>query len=262
MPTLTRRQVQRYGWVPDLPDHRDLLYAAPPSPKPIPARTDLRRGMPPVYDQGELGSCTGNAIAAAVAFARAKEKKPPFTPSRLFIYYNERVIEGTVDQDSGAQIRDGMKAVAKLGVTSESDPGRPYDWPYDIARFTQKPPAACYTFAARNQVLVYRRLPQIISQLRGCLASGFPFVFGFTVYDGFESAEVARTGVVNLPATGEKVVGGHAVVAVGYDDAAQRFVVRNSWSRKWGMKGYFTMPYAYLTDDNLAADLWTVRIVE
>jgi len=262
MPTLVPRKVQRYGWIPDLPDHRDLYYAAPPSPRPPPVRVDLRRGMPPVYDQGELGSCTGNAVAAAVAFARKKEKRPAITPSRLFIYYNERVIEGTVDQDSGAQIRDGMKAVAKLGVTSESDPGKPYDWPYDVARFTVRPTPPCYAFAAKNQVIGYRRLTQTLSQLRGCLASGFPFVFGFTVYEGFESAEVARTGVANLPAPGEKVVGGHAVVGVGYDDAAQRFTVRNSWGRRWGMKGYFTMPYAYLTDGDLAADVWTVRIVE
>jgi C1A family cysteine protease len=263
MPAPHRYEVKRYGWIPDLPDHRDVLYAAPLPRRGLPAKVDLRRQMPPVYDQGELGSCTGNAIAAAVQFARRLEKKKPdFTPSRLFIYYNERVIEGSVSEDSGAQIRDGMKVVAKLGVTSESDAGKPFDWPYDIGNFAEKPPQACFTFAAKNQVLVYRRVPQVISQMKGCLASGFPFVFGFTVYESFESDEVAKTGVAPMPGPDEKALGGHAVLAVGYDDASQRFIVRNSWGTKWGQRGYFTMPYAYLLDDNLSDDLWTVRLTE
>ena len=98
--------------------------------------------------------------------------------------------------------------------------------------------------------------------MKGCLASGFPFVFGFTVYESFESQEVAKTGMVPMPAAGESVLGGHAVLAVGYDDGHQRFIVRNSWGTGWGMQGYFTMPYAYLTERDLSSDFWTIRLVQ
>src|SRR5215510_6651839 len=125
--------IGNYGWVPDLPDHRDLSYSAPAQfLMALPTSIDLTSKCPPVYDQGQLGSCTGNAIAAAVQFAREKQKlQPDFVPSRLFIYYGERVIEGSVESDSGAQIRDGIKVVAKLGAPPESD------WPYDISKFAQ-----------------------------------------------------------------------------------------------------------------------------
>ncbi len=251
------RKIQRYGWIPDLPDYRDHMYAAPVTAlaKP-PPKVDLRRKCPPVYDQGQLGSCTANAIAAALQFDRMKQKlKPKFVPSRLFIYYNERVMEGTVSTDSGAQIRDGIKSVAQQGDCPEKE------WPYDIAKFAVKPSAKCYQHALKYKAVTYQRLVQTLSQLKGCIASGFPFVYGFTVYDSFESDAVAKTGVVPMPQPKEKVLGGHAVLAVGYDDTQQRFIVRNSWGRKWGIKGYFTMPYSYLTDENLADDIWTVRLV-
>ena len=247
----------RYGWVPDLPDHRDHLYAAPVELAAAPpAKADLRLRCPPVYDQGQLGSCTANAIAAAIEFDRMKQKLGDFTPSRLFIYYNERAMEHTIDSDSGAQIRDGIKSVGQQGDCPESE------WPYVIAKFATRPLAKCYADALKYKVVSYQRVTQTLSQLRGCLASGYPFVFGFTVYEGFESAQVARTGHASLPRSGEQVVGGHAVVGVGYDDTKQWFVVRNSWGAHWGMKGYFTLPYAYLTDDNLANDFWTIRIVQ
>jgi len=265
MAQLTKRQVKWYGWVRDLPDHRDLMYAAPLTKQPLPAAVDLRKEFKvPAYDQGELGSCTGNAIAAAVQFARQKAaKKPDFVPSRLFIYYNERDIEGTTNEDSGAQIRDGTKAVSKLGVCPESSsPAQPSDWPYDIDKFTKKPPAPCYDFGQAHQITSYRRIPQILTQMRACLASGFPFVFGFTVYESFESEEVTKTGIVNLPGSNEQMLGGHAVLAIGYDDKEQRFIVRNSWGTDWGRDGHFMMPYAYLADPHLSSDFWTVRLVE
>ncbi|HYB40436.1 MAG TPA: C1 family peptidase, partial [Candidatus Methylomirabilis sp.] len=236
----------------------DHLYSAPFAMLgPLAPHVDLTSSCPPVYDQGQLGSCTANAIGAAIQFDQMKEKLPDvFTPSRLFIYYNERVIEGTVQSDSGAQIRDGIKSVAKQGGCPEKL------WPYDIAKFTDKPSAACYTEAAKHRVVSYQRVAQNANQMKGCLASGFPFVFGFTVYESFESDAVAKTGQVPMPAHGEQVLGGHAVMAVGYDDHAQRFTVRNSWGTGWGHKGYFTIPYAYLLDRGLSSDFWTLRLVQ
>lgn len=244
-----------YGWVADLPDIRDRLYAATAPVGPLPPLVDLRAQCPPVYDQGQLGSCTANAIAAAIEFDRLKQKINDFTPSRLFIYYNERAMEHTIDSDSGAQIRDGIKSVGKLGDCPETE------WPYDIAKFKTKPASRCYADGLKYKAVLYQRMTQTPSQLKGCLASGYPFVFGFTVYESFESAAVAKTGIAPMPAPGERVVGGHAVVGVGYNDAKQWFIVRNSWGPLWGMAGYFTIPMAYLTNPNLADDFWQIKTV-
>jgi len=249
--------IGHYGWVPDLPDQRDLVYAAPaPVITALPTTVDLRPHCPAVYDQGQLGSCTGNSIAGAIEFERLKQNMTDLVPSRLFIYYNERVIEHTVNSDSGAQIRDGIKVVAKLGAPPETD------WPYDITKFADKPPANAFADAMKNRVTSYQRVSRVLNQFKGCLASGYPFVLGFTVYDSFESAQVAKTGVLNMPQPGESVAGGHAVLAVGYDDNSQRFIIRNSWGPDWGMKGYFTMPYQYLMESNLSDDFWTIRLLE
>ncbi len=251
------RRIKRYGWIPDLPDHRDLLFAAPsPIQKEVPSKADLTQQCPPIYDQGELGSCTGNAIAGAVEFDLLKQHLPDFTPSRLFIYYNERVIEGTVASDSGAQIRDGIKSIASIGVCSEKD------WPYDIAKFAVKPSDPCFADAAKHKVVLYQRLIQDLNTMKGCIASGFPFVFGFTVYEAFEGPEVAKSGIVPMPKSRERALGGHAVMAVGYDDDTEQFTIRNSWGTSWGLKGYFKMPYAYVSNHRLANDFWTIRTVE
>jgi len=252
------RKIKRYGWIPDIPDQRDFLYAAPPAfLRALPPKVDLRAKCPRVYDQGQLGSCTANAVGGAIEFDQMKEQLPQiFIPSRLFIYYNERVIEGTVDSDSGAMLRDGIKTVAKQGACPEPM------WPYLINKFKTKPSAACYTEAAKHTAVSYQRLVQSLSQMQGCLASGYPFVFGFTVYESFETDVVARTGHAPMPESGEVVLGGHAVCAVGYNMARRWFLCRNSWGLKWGMKGYFTIPFAYLTDSDLSADFWTIRVVQ
>ncbi len=257
MTTPTPRRIKRYGWVPDLPDRRDHLFAAPPAIlTDLPSSVDLREQCPKeIYDQGHLGSCTANAIGAAFEFGLLKQGLPDFMPSRLFIYYNERVVLGTEETDSGAMIRDGIKSVAKQGVCTEES------WPYDITRFTEKPSDACYQEALDNRVRAYQRVTRRLDQLKGCLAQGFPFVFGFLVYPSFETADVARTGTVPMPGEDESPLGGHAVLAVGYDDATGRFLVRNSWGADWGDDGHFTLPYEYLTNRGLSSDFWALTQV-
>lgn len=245
-----------YGWLPDLPDHRDLLYAASMSIiRMLPSKMDLRINCPSVYDQGALGSCTANALGAAFQFDQKKQAIPNFIPSRLFIYYNERVLIHTELSDSGAFIRDGIKTMNALGVCNEKD------WPYIIPQFTTKPPAILYKKAITNQVLRYMRLNNAnLIQLQSCLSEGFPFVFGFTVFESFQT--ISKNGIMPMPKPTEQRLGGHAVMAVGYDDAKKMFIVRNSWTKNWGDQGYFYMPYSYITDTNRADDFWTIRLVE
>ena len=125
-----------------------------------------------------------------------------------------------------------------------------------------KPTANAYKEALKHQAITYQRLTMSLSHMKGCLAAGYPFVFGFTVYESFESQAVTKNGKVPMPKHGEKSLGGHAVLTVGYNDSSQQFIVMNSWSTKWGDKGYFYMPYAYLTNTGLASDFWTVHTVE
>ena len=254
---MTTTRKLRHGWNPDLPDHRDHKYAVPPHiATKLPASVDLRSHCPAPYDQGNLGSCTANAIAGAIEFDRKKQKLSDWVPSRLFIYFNERAMEGTVSSDSGAQIRDGIKSVNVKGACSETT------WPYVESKFTEAPSSTAYGEAWHHRTVSYQSVTQNLSQLKGCLASGYPIVFGFTVYDSFESDAVAQTGDLDMPTSSEQVVGGHAVVLVGYDDKAQRFLVRNSWGSNWGKAGYFTMPYAYVINPDLADDFWTIKVVK
>jgi len=252
-------RIKRYGWLPDLPDYRDILYAAPmPVLMSLPSKVDLRFQFPPVYDQGELGTAVVNAIMGAVEFDLLKNKVPGFMPSRLFNYYNARELAGTVDIDAGAHIRDAIKSLATEGDCPETE------WPYAIDSVTQKPPQQAYADATKYKAVEYSRITRNLSQMKGCLASGYPFIFGFTAYDDFESMETTDTGHLCMPASHSQhpdVKGGHCVLAVGYDDSQSRFIARNSWGSGWGMNGYFTIPYTYLLEENLSDDFWTIRIL-
>jgi C1A family cysteine protease len=216
---------------------------------------DLRPSCPPVYDQGERGSCTANALNAAYQFEEMKQGKENFIPSRLFVYYNERAMEGTIYEDAGAIIRDGIKTLVKDGVCPETM------WEYIPSRFSIKPPQECYDAALNNQVLSYYSVNKTIRDVKQCLAEGYPVVFGFTVFDSFMSQKVARTGIAEMPKRNEQPQGGHAIMAVGYDDSKEALIIRNSWGTNWGLNGYFYMPYGYITN-NLATDFWTIRLVE
>ena len=251
---MTERQVQKYGWIPDLPDHRDLQFSSEvQSLAVLPASIDLRPNMPAVYDQGNLGSCTANSIGAAFEYELKKQNSPSFTPSRLFIYYNERKIENTIKSDAGAMIRDGIKTVANEGACKETT------WPYVITKFASKPTVKSYQEGLKHIGVKYYSVKQTESDIKTALASGYPVVFGFSVYSYFESADMAKKAILNLPQAGEKMLGGHAVLIVGYDDKTKRFTVRNSWSANWGDKGYFYMSYDYVCNPKLASDFWVLQ---
>jgi C1A family cysteine protease len=252
------------GWLPDVPDQRDRIFdgqtALAQVAAPLPPQTDLRAKCPPVYDQGHLGSCTANALAAAFDFDRHQEGKAFMTPSRLFIYWNERDVEGTVSSDAGARLRDGVKVLVKIGSAPEAD------WPYDITKFTDKPAKKCFDEAEKNQALTYQRIVthhlNPFGDMLACLASGYPFITGISVYESFESPAANTTGVIPLPKPNERLLGGHAVLIVGYDQAKQQFIGRNSWGTGWGDKGYFYLPFAYLGNRGLAWDMWVIKTVE
>lgn len=248
---------KRYGWVPDVPDQRDHMFSlAGISAIALPPMVDLRPGMPPVYDQGTLGSCTANAVGVLCEFTQLEQKIKAVTPSRLFIYYNERMMAGyPIKEDTGATLRDGIKAVVKYGICAEKL------WPYNIAKFANKPTKKAYSTAKLDLVTKYQRVQQTLPALKLALYQSNPVVFGFTVYESFEGEAVAKTGIVPMPGMSEQSLGGHAVTLCGYDDAKHAFLVRNSWGQEWGDGGYFWMPYAYVLNNSLADDFWTITFV-
>lgn len=249
---------KKYGWKRDLPDQRDHVVKFNVSKTSLPEKVDLRDKCPPIYSQGSLGSCTSQAIAAAFLFDETLQQlADPFQPSRLYIYYNERMIEGSTDHDAGAAIRDGIKSINRWGVCHEKM------WPYDITKFTNRPPDQCYVDAMNHRAISYHRLRQKRVQLKKALNRGYPVIFGISVYESLEDPEVARTGNVPMPQSTEKLLGGHAILLVGYDDSTQTWLFRNSWGTDWGDQGYGTLPYQYLDSKNmLASDFWILRKVE
>ena len=219
---------------------------------------DLRGYIHMVYNQGELSSCTANALCAAYALDLVKQPGfDYFNPSRLFLYYNTRDYEGTTQTDDGASIRDTIKALNRKGVCKEAD------WPYETSKFHSKPPCRCYDSAQGNNLYKYERLThwQDIDQLKACLmVDNCPFVFGFKVYDSFYS--IKRDGKMPIPShqekTGKGHVGRHAVVAVGYNDHTRCITVLNSWGEEWGDGGYFYMPYSFITDFDMCFGFWKI----
>lgn len=213
----------------------------------LPSVVDLRSKLPAVYDQGQLGSCTANALCAAFQY-----NVPKFMGSRLFLYYNERNLEGTRTTDSGAYIHDGVRSMTTMGLCSETE------WPYDISKFAVKPSTQCYTDALKDCVVKSTNIRNDMNSMKNSLNSGFPFVVGFLVYSSFETTQVARTGIIPMPTKKDTLLGGHAVLVCGYNDTTQRWTVRNSWGSNWGDKGYFYLPYQYLLDSSLCSDLWNI----
>jgi C1A family cysteine protease len=222
----------------------------------LPRKVDLReRGLPPVRDQGSLGCCVSVATSNALQYSLMRFQDPVFTPAALFIYYNGRTIEGNpADEDTGLFVRDGMASVHQFGVCSENN------WPYDIVKFADKPPASCYTAAKQHKLNLYAPVPQTLNDMKSVLAEGWPIVFGFEVFPSFMTQEVAETGIAPMPNTSEEdPEGGHCILCVGYDDDTKRFLLMNSWSTSWGQEGFCTVPYAMLTNGNICSDFWVIK---
>jgi C1A family cysteine protease len=202
----------------------------------------------PVLNQGKLGSCTANAISGAYTYRYNLENDinsssdDEFLPSRLFIYYNERSMEGTTSTDAGAEIKDGIKSVSTTGICPESM------WTYDISKFTDKPSEECYEEAKKDHhVVKSHRVIKTLDSMKGCLETGRVFVLGFVVFESFEDPTKWNGNVMPIPEKNEIVLGGHAVLCVGFDDDKQCFKIRNSWGEEWGDKGNFYMPYKFMT---------------
>ena len=246
--------IPKYHYVPDKPDSRDYIYQV--NAKVAPASVDLRTlYSTPVEDQGNLGSCTGNAIAEAIEIINKKNGKNTEV-SRLFIYYYERLLEGTVNYDSGAYIRDGIKACYTYGAPLETL------WPYNISKFRTAPSSNAVADAAKRKVTLYERATDFNACINA-LANGYPVVIGFTVYSSFESGNWWYTsGNMPYPNTRtESILGGHAVLLVGYNNATQRFIVKNSWGTNWGDHGYFYMPYQVIQNTSMSSDFWVIKSV-
>lgn len=237
----------KYFWIPDYPDIRDIMYSVK-SPVTLTGDIDLRSICSAIENQSRIGSCGGNALAALSESLMLINKKPFFDVSRLFIYY---IARRDKHNDTGIMIRDGIKAMANLGVCSEKI------WPYDITKFAEQPSDEAYKEALDYKITKYARL-NTKDDMLDCLLAGFPFIVGIAIYTDFESGRVAKTGFVNLPGIGERLIGGHAVVCVGYLKNSRRWLMRNSWGVDWGDQGYFTLPEEYLTNRNLSDDAWQI----
>lgn len=284
--TAQDRAPTAFGWLRDLPDFRDYTMehkeVAPLVQKTgirektktsaQPARVDLRAWCPPVEDQGEIGSCTAQAGVALVEYFERRAFGRHVDASRLFLYKTTRNLLRWTG-DTGAYLRSTMQAMRVFGVPPEEH------WPYRVARFDQEPPAFCYAYAQQFQSMKYVRLDppgapadDLLRNVKASLASGVPAMFGFTVFSSISQA--TGNGKIPFPTRGERVLGGHAVAAVGYDDALKvrnaapgaqettgALLVRNSWGRAWGDSGYGWIPYDYVLS-GLAVDWWTLLAQE
>lgn len=255
----------RYGWFPSAPDLNDF-HLSITQHGIVPDEVDNSTRVPEIWNQTNLGACVGFGCSRAGVVAESHEIQPNPKirhPSTLFVYYNGRALEGTINEDSGLSVRDGMKAIAKAGLCSEAD------WPYDISKFTIQPPAQAYADGKLERARRYYRVAQTLADLKAVLALGFGIAFGMTVYESFESLTVERTGMVPMPQPGEKALGGHCQCIMGFSEKLHRFIVANSWGPDWGgrnettaTRGYAFIPYELILSAQLSCDYWTIRSVD
>jgi len=244
--------IPKYHWVKDKVDTRDHPYQLTGVSQPD--IVDLRQYCSLIEDQGNLGSCTGNAIAGAIELINKRNNKL-LDVSRLFIYYYERMLIGTINYDSGAYIRDGIKACYTYGAPLESL------WPYNISKFKTTPASTAIIDATKRKVTSYQKAADF-NAVMDAVTSGYPVIIGFSVYSSFETATVARTGIMPYPNVNrERLLGGHAVLIVGYNKNNNTFIVRNSWGTGWGDKGYFYMPFQVIQNTSMSSDFWVIKSV-
>jgi C1A family cysteine protease len=238
----------------------------PPTPAPvlvptavrIPASIDLRQWCSPIVDQLSLGSCTANACAGLIEYYEKRAFGKYLNASRLFIYKTTRDLLGLTG-DTGAYLRSTMKALTLMGAPPEQY------WPYTVSKFDNEPPAFTYAFASSYKAITYYRLDppgttsvQLLDSIKTKLAAGLPSMFGFTVY-----SSISNSPDIPFPKTSDSVLGGHAVMVVGYDDNHKigtdtgALLIRNSWSTGWGNIGYGWLPYSYVLR-GLASDFWSL----
>lgn len=257
------RSPKWYGCKPSLPDFRDYkLVHATTALAARPPVYSLKDKMPMIWNQGDTSSCTAHASLAAFVYNDMKDGKPEWMPSRMFTYFNARLLDGSQDADNGATVRDAIKGLAMYGVCQETD------WAFDPNHINTHPGWHNYTLAKSNKVVNYLSvcntwddLATKQSQINATIASDEPVIFGATLYQSFESDEVEKTGIVPMPVQDESIVGGHAIAIVGYDDNKQQYLVRNSWGEDWGIDGYCLFPYEYVLNPNLCLDFYVVRSV-
>jgi C1A family cysteine protease len=247
-PTVAKSLMPQLTWKADKIDSRDYSYKLKTGDL---TSVDLRQFCSPVENQGSLGSCTGHAVSSAMEVILKKQNRLTEI-SRLFIYYQARLLEGTVKYDAGAYIRDCIKACNKVGASAESL------WKYDIRMFRNNPTKIAYDDALKRRVIQYQRCADFAA-VKNALANGNPVVAGYLVYSSFMTPAVSRTGIMPYPNTKkERLLGGHAVCLVGFDDVKQRFIAKNSWGSGWGDKGYFYMPYQVIQNTQMSADFWVI----
>lgn len=248
---------RHYGLLPTTPDARDYRFRAPR--RYSGAFVDLSPGIVRIMDQLALGSCVPHGTALAVDFARKKQGLEPIDPSRLFIYYQGRVRgKYPLNQDTGLQIRDGFTVISKDGAPAEAD------WPYVISKFTQKPPAKAYADGLHDLALKFGAVDP--DGIDDTIASGYPVVQGFDVRSSFEGDDVARSGVVPMPKSGEELLGGHCTVIVSTPKDGKEIpgavpgvayrLHANSWGTGWGLNGLYWAPVAFT--QKYASDFWMV----
>jgi len=244
--------IPKYHWVKDKVDTRDHPYQLTNTTQSN--IVDLRQYCSLIENQGNLGSCTGNAIAGAIELLHKRQNRT-LDISRLFIYYYERLFIGTVNYDSGAYIRDGIKACYTYGAPTENL------WPYNISKFRTVPPKAALLDAAKRKVTSYQRAADFNAVI-DAITSGYPVTIGFSVYSSFDSPTVAKTGIMPYPNVNkERLLGGHAVLLVGYNKDNNTFIARNSWGTDWGDKGYFYMPFEVIQNTRMSNDFWVVKSI-
>lgn len=241
------------------PDGRDKKFALSMKFRvawSLPRKVDLTPEMPVVLDQGSLGSCVSNAASNGLQFCLKKQGASVFVPSRLFIYYHGRLLAGyPLDRDTGLEIRDAGRSISKYHACDE------VYWQYLARLFAEKPSSVAYDNANIHTRLSYFKVDQDLPSLKAALADGYPVQIGFMVYSSFVNKTVDKTGIVPMPnPRKERLMGGHSVLLVGYDDDRGVFLFQNSWGTRWGNKGYGTFPYAMIVNPSLAADFWTYRL--